>query len=194
MPSITQTKAELRKVLRQKRDAEAAGLPDAVRALVFNRPPAPMLELIAPDETIGFYHAYGSEAPTASYARFFHERGHTLALPRFSDKNAAMEFARYSDPFGDSDCETGPFGMLQPRADAPIVSLNTVFVPLIGCTATGQRLGQGGGHYDRWLAQNPEATAIALAWDGQVIDTIPTEAHDVSVKAIITPTCMFGPF
>jgi 5-formyltetrahydrofolate cyclo-ligase len=48
-----------------------------------------------------------------------------------------------------------------------------LFVPLIGFTAALDRLGQGGGHYDRWLAEHPGAQAIGLAWDAQACDTLP---------------------
>lgn len=69
-----------------------------------------------------------------------------------------------------------------------------LFVPLVGFTAEGARLGQGGGHYDRWLADHPDTTAIGLAWDGQRVDDLPTEAHDIPLAAVVTPTRIYGPF
>ncbi|AKM07131.1 5-formyltetrahydrofolate cyclo-ligase [Pelagerythrobacter marensis] len=188
------TKADLRKALRAARREHVAALPDQVRALVFHRPPAPLLDRIAEGVTIGLYVAHGDEAPAASYTRFFAERGHRVALPRFATREAEMQFALHSDPFGEGDLEDGPFGMHQPVADAETVEPDVLFVPLIGFTTRGDRLGQGGGHYDRWLAGRPETLRIGLAWDAQLVEDIPVEPHDVPLDAVVTPTRLYGPF
>ncbi len=187
-------KAALRKQLRQQRRDHVAALPAAMRALIFHHPPAPLLELIPADATIGHYRAGPTEAPAAAYAKFFAERGHRLALPRFGSRSAAMEFASFTDPFDESDLETGPFGLLQPLADAEALTPDVLFVPLLGFTESGQRLGQGGGHYDRWFAANPSARGIGLGWDCQLVDSLPIEAHDHPMDAIVTPTRLYGPF
>jgi 5-formyltetrahydrofolate cyclo-ligase len=69
-----------------------------------------------------------------------------------------------------------------------------LFVPLIGFTADGARLGQGGGHYDRWLPEHPGTLTIGLAWDCQLEDTLPHEAHDQPLRAVVTPTRLYGPW
>lgn len=189
-----QTKSELRKALRAARKAHVEGLPDAVRGLLFRHPPAALLAQITPGASIGLYHAATDEAPASHYAGFFHERGHALALPRLASRDAAMDFARHSDPHGESDLLPGPFGMLQPGADADPVVPNVLFVPLVGFTARGGRLGHGGGHYDRWLAAHPETVAIGLAWDCQLIEALPQEPHDAMLDAVVTPTRLYGPF
>ena len=191
---MTETKAALRKALRAERRRHVAALPDATRALLFRVPPAPLKSLIAQDATIGLYRASPNEAPAAAYARHFQENGHPIALPRFADRDAPMEFALHTDPFGESDLETGPFGLLQPRSEAPTTDPQVLIVPLLGFTADGLRLGQGGGHYDRWLAAHPDATAIGLAWDAQLVDDLPHEPHDRPLAAVVTPTRLYGPF
>lgn len=165
-----------------------------MRGLVFRHPPAPLLEKISPNASIGLYHAGPHEAPTASYIGYFYEKGHTIALPRLASGDAAMEFAEHSDPFGESDLVEGPFGMAQPGPDAQKCLPDVLIMPLIGFTATGDRLGQGGGHYDRYLAEHPGRIAIGLAWDVQICDALPTEPHDQRLDAVITPTRMYGPF
>ena len=186
-------KAELRRTLRRARIEHATALPGAVSALVFRRPPAPILSLVPDGATIGLYHATAGEAPAAGYARFFVEAGHPVALPRL-DADGAMEFRLHTDPFGDSDLENGPHGIMQPAETAERVVPDVVFVPLLGFTERGERLGQGGGHYDRWLADHRDALAIGLAWDVQQVESLPIEAHDVSLAAIVTPTRVYGPF
>lgn len=194
---MTNQKAHLRKTLRKARREHVEQQPDAFRALLFNHPPAPLLRAIAPDAVIGLYHATAYEAPTASYARHFLEAGHRIALPRFdlarfAVEDAPMVFAEHTDPFAESDLEPGPFGLVQPGPDASKIVPDVVFVPLIGFTAQLERLGQGGGHYDRWLAQHPGRIAIGLAWDVQMVEALPTELHDELMDAIITPTRLYG--
>jgi 5-formyltetrahydrofolate cyclo-ligase len=63
---------------------------------------------------------------------------------------------------------------------------------LVGFTQDGARLGQGGGHYDRWLAANRDAVALGLAWDCQLVDDLPVEEHDQPLRAVITPTRLYG--
>ena len=191
---MAETKQALRKALRAERRRHVAALPDATRALLFRVPPAPLAALVPNGATIGLYRANPHEAPTASYARHFGELGHTLALPRFAHREAAMEFALHTDPFGESDLEVGPYGLMQPLADAMAITPDVLFVPLLGFTADGHRLGQGGGHYDRWLAAHPGVPAIGMAWDCQLVDDLPHEEHDRPMSAVVTPTRLYGPF
>ena len=186
------SKSELRQQLRAARRAHVEALPDNIRGLLFHRPPAPLLARIGDEAVIGLYHAGAFEAPAGGYARFFHEAGHTLALPRFAAADAPMAFAHHTDPHGESDLEVGPFGILQPAAGAEPLVPDILFVPLVGFTAAGARLGQGGGHYDRWLAEHRPALAIGLAWDVQLCGALPAEPHDAALDAVITPTRIYG--
>ena len=186
------TKSEMRDRLRQARKAHVAALPQAIHGLLFRQPPAPLLRLIPEGAIIGLYRATPDEAPASRYAAHFHEAGHTIALPRFSSRSAGMQFAVHSDPFGEADLEPGPFGISQPEQDAAAVTPDVLFVPMVGFTADGQRLGQGGGHYDRWLSSHPGTVAIGLAWDCQLCDTLPVEPHDVPLRAVVTPTRLYG--
>ena len=187
-------KKQLRTALREARREHVKTQPDAFRALLFNRPPAPLLRSIETGAKVGLYHATQFEAPAASYARFFSEAGHTIALPRFANENAPMTFAEHTDPFAQGDLEPGPFGLVQPSVDASEIVPDVVFVPLIGFTDRFERLGQGGGHYDRWLGQHPGSVAIGLAWDVQLVDALPVEPHDINMHAIVTPTRLYGGF
>ena len=178
----------LRARLRKARRQHVAALPEATRRLLFLRPPAPIAALVPEGSLTGIYHATPEEAPTRGYAQWLYENGRQVALPWFAGRDAAMRFRLWRDPFGDHGLEPGPYGALQPGEDAEDVSPALVFVPLLGFTAAGDRLGQGGGHYDRWLAANPAATAIGLAWDCQLADALPREPHDRQLRAVVTPT------
>jgi 5-formyltetrahydrofolate cyclo-ligase len=87
----------------------------------------------------------------------------------------------------------GPFGVPQPAeqhrhlTDPPYDSI--VLVPGLAFTPQGHRLGYGGGHFDRFLATFT-GTPIALAYNFQLLDTLPTEPHDIPVHHIVTPTAI----
>ena len=179
----------LREKMRDARRAYVAELPEVTRALILMRPPAPVAEMVPEGSVVGLYHAIPVEAPTGGYARWFHENGRTVALPAFDDRDSPMHFRRWHDPLAGDDLAEGPFG-LQPGDDAERVTPDVVLVPLIAFTADGQRLGQGGGHYDRWLADNP-VPCIGLAWDMQLLDSLPLEPHDRQLDAVVTPTRLF---
>ena len=70
---------------------------------------------------------------------------------------------------------------------APVVP-DVVLVPCVGFTASGYRLGYGGGYFDRWMAAHPGVTAIGVAWAHAEIDeaTLQPEAHDQTLTLIIT--------
>lgn len=186
------TKSDLRATLRKARREHVTAQSEAIRALLFHRPPSPVVEHIGSGAVIGLYRAQGHEAPAAGYARFFHEHGHAIALPHFSGRGAAMTFRSHADPYGESDLEPGPLGIAQPAAQADAVVPDILFVPLVGFTPSGHRLGQGGGHYDRWLAEHPNRTAIGLAWDVQLCESLPVEPHDIALDAVVTPTRVYG--
>jgi 5-formyltetrahydrofolate cyclo-ligase len=194
MSDVVELKKQLRSELRRKRVAHAAALPPEVGALVFNRPPGPALDLVPTGATVGLYRSDTGEAPSARYIRFFFERGHPIALPRVTTLDKPMEFRVHTDPYEESDLEAGVWGLRQPRVDAPVVVPEVLFMPLIGFTAQGDRLGQGGGYYDRFLAAHPQTIAIGMAWDVQEVPELPLELHDMRLSAIVTPTRVLGPF
>ena len=64
-----------------------------------------------------------------------------------------------------------------------------IFVPLLAFTANGERLGYGGGYYDRTLAslrQKNEVFACGVAYAGQEVESLPTDAHDAKLDGILT--------
>lgn len=191
---IIERKKQLRDELRRKRKAHAAALPAEVSALVFNRPPAQVLTRVPENATVGLYRSDEGEAPSRSYIKFFFERGNTIALPRVTTLDKPMEFRLHTDPYEESDLESGVWGLRQPSIAAPVLVPDVLFMPLVGFTAQGDRLGQGGGYYDRYLAAHPQTAAIGMAWDIQEVPELPIELHDMRLSAIVTPTRVLGPF
>lgn len=188
-------KIALRNDLRARRNAHVAGLDARVKALMFMRPPSPVVAMVPDGATVGLYVAGPAEAPATAYARFFHEAGRKIALPWFSGRDAPMIFREWTSPWVDDLLVPGPWkGIVQPSGDAAELVPDVLFMPLVGFDENGCRLGQGGGHYDRWLAAHPGTTAIGLAWDCQLVDQLPHEPHDQPLNAVVTPTRIYGPW
>lgn len=189
--SLPGQKIAIRKAYKEARAKHVAALPDGLRALMLNRPPAPVAAMMPAGATIGMYHSTGAEAPATGWARWLAENGRRLALPWFATRDAPMEFRRWVNPWDDEELVPGPWRALQARNGDETVTPDIVVVPLVAFTAAGHRLGQGGGHYDRWLAAHPQIPAIGLAWDCQLADELPYEPHDRQLTAVVTPTRIY---
>ena len=93
---------------------------------------------------------------------------------------------RPSDPL-----VAGPFRVPEPAGGAP-VRPDVLLVPLLAFDAAGYRLGQGGGHYDRTLAELPHARTIGLAFAAQRVETIPRDRFDRRLDVVVTEAGAFG--
>ena len=82
----------------------------------------------------------------------------------------------------------GAYGILEPSADAPLVSLDEVdfaIRPCLTCNHLGQRLGQGGGYYDRFLSHYRGGTVL-LCREKLIREEIPLEPWDMPVPWVLT--------
>lgn len=67
-------------------------------------------------------------------------------------------------------------------------SMDVIIVPVVGFDTQGNRIGMGGGWYDKFLAMHPEAIKVGLAYDECEVQNVKPEAHDVRLDYIVTPT------
>jgi 5-formyltetrahydrofolate cyclo-ligase len=88
------------------------------------------------------------------------------------------------------DLVPGKLGLLEPGAGSPAVNpaeVDVWIVPGVGFTATGDRLGRGAGYYDRTLAlARPDAVKVGLCFACCLVDSLPTEPHDVRLDWVVT--------
>ncbi len=82
------------------------------------------------------------------------------------------------------------FGIRSPDGDEWSGPVDLVFVPGLAFGRDGSRLGYGGGFYDRLLSQRryAESTLCGLAFDQQVVASLPADGHDVCLNHVATPT------
>lgn len=82
-------------------------------------------------------------------------------------------------------------GSANAAAPLPTEQFDAVVVPIIAFDEHLNRLGFGGGWYDRFLATQPNALIIGLAYDFQRIDRLPTEPHDIPMMVIVTDLAVY---
>ena len=114
--------------------------------------------------------------------------GENCALPFFDAENNTYG-AKLLKTLA-TDIVIGKFGVREPAANCAEIPLNRfdlLLVPGMAFDLYGHRLGRGQGFYDRILA---EASGIkcGVAYDFQLLELIPTEAHDAKVDFIFTPS------
>ncbi|GAA0067459.1 MAG: 5-formyltetrahydrofolate cyclo-ligase [Clostridium perfringens] len=84
--------------------------------------------------------------------------------------------------------ESGAFGILEPSIECEDISeeVDLIIIPGLAFDLKGNRLGYGGGFYDRFLSKYPNSKRVALCYDFQVFDEIPHEFFDEKVDLIIS--------
>lgn len=110
------------------------------------------------------------------------------ALPAFDADTQSYSARRVKNL--ETDIFTGKFGVSEPSPECEVVPLNRfdlVLVPGMSFDLSGNRLGRGKGFYDRILLE-ASGVKCGVAYDFQLQETIPTEAHDAKVNFIFTPS------
>ncbi|MES4614515.1 MAG: 5-formyltetrahydrofolate cyclo-ligase [Ewingella sp.] len=141
--------------------------------------------------TISVFLSFDGELDTAPLIQRLWADGKQLCLPvlhPFTPGN--LLFLRY-DP--DTTLVRNKLKILEPALDAtqivPLSELDIILTPLVAFDSHGQRLGMGGGFYDRTLEnwQDGGPYPIGLAHDCQQVDNLPVEHWDVPLPEVITP-------
>ena len=138
--------------------------------------------------TVAVYYSVGTEPETRGLVYGLWKRGTYVLLPLLR-ADGDLDWASYEGP--DSLVE-GPKGLLEP-AEAPrgadaVARADAVLVPALAVDRAGNRLGRGGGSFDRALARvGPLIPLIALLYDDELVDRLPAAPHDVPVRAVVRP-------
>lgn len=130
------------------------------------------------------YVSFHHEAGTSRIIEALLELGKLVAVPKVFEKE--LEFFAIS---GRQDLEEGTMGILEPKASCLRVRdlLAPVLVPGLAFDLSGARIGYGGGYYDRFFEREPEHPRLALAYEFQIFDSLPSKPHDKTMNQIITP-------
>ena len=88
-----------------------------------------------------------------------------------------------------ADMQPGAMNIPEPAPHTPAVrpeDIDLLIVPGVAFTRSGERMGYGGGFYDRFIPRCTKAKILALAFNEQMVESIPTEPHDLRIPTLIT--------
>ena len=173
-------KKELRRQIREMKRAMTSEQIDAASARLGE------LFLNCPQykeaKTIYGYLPYNQEVRTVPMLEQAMKEGKRVAVPKcYGDE---MRFI-YMDDL--SKVEKGYANIPEPIADDPVADDPTalVLMPGMAFTKDGKRMGYGGGFYDKFLAAEPDHPTVALCYDFQMVEDLPTEEYDIPVDCVL---------
>ncbi len=144
--------------------------------------------------SILMYVSFRSEVNTRKFLDDIHKMGKKLILPLVDARHKVLKLYEVKD---NSELAPGYMGIPEPdvreNRRVTIKDIDLVVIPGTGFDIQGNRLGYGGGYYDRLLSYESKQLAevehiptVALAFEEQIGEKIPAEPHDIQVDMIIT--------
>ena len=155
------------------RDVKEELLIDHFYEAVFGKTPHPGICL-----TFFIYLSYHREAPTDGLIKRLLADGHKVCCPRVEkDRMIAVE---YGEDFTLSDR-----GIWEPIGKEYTGKVDVAVIPFLAADKQGNRLGYGGGYYDRYL-KNVTAKRVAYGYGFQIVNSVPTEPWDEKMDILVT--------
>ena len=182
---ISERKCALRAaILAQRRslpEEDCLSLSRLIQARVLQFPPYLMCRSVA------LYSPIEHEVETEEIRDHAFIAGKSVLLPRLGQEGL-MELVEISSP---GELRRGRFGIMEPTGEKRLTDRDhtelVVVVPGVAFDLRGNRLGRRQGWYDRLIRKlNGKATFVALAYEFQIVDEVPTEAWDQHIHYVIT--------
>lgn len=183
MADRAERRRELRLAMRRRRAALATDDQAAASMAVMAR--LARVPVLREATVVAGYRAVRGEVDIDAVLALLIEQGATVTVPCVVGEH--LEFAVWTP---DSESVPGSFGIPEP-IDSRTVAFAThdvALVPLVAFDGDGNRLGQGGGFYDRALTRGPDRppVTIGIAHAFQEVGSIPIEPWDVALDAVVT--------
>ncbi len=185
---VAQKKA-LRSIMIAARKGRSAG----AHSVAARRNDDHLVDLMSGTAVVCGYLPLASEPMTRGVLDRLADAGTAVLVPVVS-ADRALDWCRYPGPTA-----PGAFGIAEPTGPrlgpGAVRRADAILVPALAVDSTGRRLGRGGGHYDRTLALLPSRTGtavgpelIAVLFDGELVEVVPSEDHDRRVGSAVLPT------
>lgn len=180
----SQMRALRSELLKPESKAKKEQMDEAIREEVLSLLSRRLEEAAIP-RTVYCYASFGGEVDTLSLMDALWKQGFLVALPRVLGDR--MDFYLVKEK---SDLVPGFRGILEPavhceKAKCPQA---VVITPGLAFTREGERMGYGGGFYDRFFSEEPQHLKVAVCYPFQLVPTLPTEEHDKKMDLVITGT------
>jgi 5-formyltetrahydrofolate cyclo-ligase len=172
-------RARIRAARAQRTTEERAHAGAAVRSVVLGLPE------VAAAAVVAAYADSSGEPPTGALLAALADQHKQVLLP-VQTADGDLDWAPHT-----GQLRRGPHGIDEPTTDRTgaegITRADVIVVPALAVDRAGNRLGQGGGGYDRALRRvRPEALIVAVVYPDELLAELPVEPHDVRVHAAAT--------
>ncbi|MGI2257892.1 5-formyltetrahydrofolate cyclo-ligase [Shewanella sp. GXUN23E] len=186
-----ETRAELRRRIRQQR----AALSPAQQTEAAHR----LVDVLLPEllrcqvKQLAIYLANDGELNTFPLIQALWQHHIKVALPVLHPFSPGhLLFLQYHP---NSPMTANRYGIAEPRLDltqlVPLHQLDLILTPLVAFDEQGNRLGMGGGFYDRTLASPHAPAAMGIAHECQRVAQLPVESWDIPLARIATPAALY---
>jgi len=113
------------------------------------------------------------------------------ALPVVEGRDKPLQFRRWQPGL---ELEQRPFGLSEPPESAKSLTPRILLVPLLAVDARGNRLGYGGGYYDRTLMilrESVPIVSVGIAFEVQRVADVPHDTHDAALDWVVTDKSIY---
>jgi len=178
------SKEQIRREIAKKRKGLTAPWLESASAQVTEN--LQSLEAFHAAKTVALYMAVGGEVGLKTLFPVCWGHGKHTCIPVFNVETKLYEMAEIT---AGTPCRTGRYGIREPISPALVAmdEIDLIAVPGVAFDLHGNRLGRGGGYYDR-LLEGFCGHATGIAFDFQLRPRVPADAHDQPVGCIVTET------
>lgn len=145
------------------------------------------LDIFNKAKNIFIYLSFGTEINTRTIIEKILESKKNVYIPKVYKNNKSMKAIKLSSF---NDLKENSMGILEPIEDENYIDkkdIDLIIVPGVVFDLEGNRIGYGGGYYDRYLEEIKDVVnKLVIAYEFQVIDYIESEDHDIKVDYIVT--------
>ncbi|AKL10497.1 TPA: 5-formyltetrahydrofolate cyclo-ligase [Kluyvera intermedia] len=194
LSALPPSRQEIRKIIRQRRRALTAEQQEqfsvAAAARMMAYPPVVMAH------TVALFLSFDGELDTQPLIEQLWRSGKRVYLPVLHPFSAGnLLFLQYHPH---SELVINRLKIQEPKLDVrdvlPLAQLDVLITPLVAFDSQGQRLGMGGGFYDRTLQnwQRYSLQPVGYAHDCQHVDVLPAQEWDIPLPAVVTPSTLWS--
>lgn len=148
------------------------------------------LGALAPGEVLLGFLPLPGEPDLVPLLRWLLETGRQVVLPSVvPDRPRQLKLLQVSTPEALESTRPGPLGTTEPQNAREIGpdAIHIMLVPGVAFMRSGERLGRGGGYFDSLIAdKSRRALAVGVAFEAQVVASMPVEPHDATVDRLCT--------
>ena len=143
-------------------------------------------------KSISIFQAYNNEINTNDLINFLISKNFSISLPCINDESDEMLFREWN---GTDQLITGKYGILEPNQNNKIAYPSVLFIPLLAFDENGNRLGYGGGYYDKYIdahdTENIHLLKIGVGYSFQKIYEVPNNINDKKLNWILTEKYLY---